>query len=270
VIRRLVLLGILGLGVIHGSAGQDLSGAYDAANMYTRASLDFDSYFFVESNRMYVIRGSFYYGLNNQRHLFGLSVPVVHSIFSGDYAGYENTIGIGDIRFTYNAAVIVPSNPLRSLRRVSFLFDASAPTGNEVLGHGVGTWMFRPGLMGYYRPDPAIAIYPEVRFQFSGGEGNLGGDGNPDYEDTGVDGGFQAIAVNLPFVAEMTSWQGWFSLNPRYMYSLSEETSFLFLRADVGKMLGDHSSGALQISKFIAGQPRLDLLVQVNFTVWLR
>ncbi len=268
-IRRLVVtLALLASGISVQS--QDLSGAYDPANMYTRASFDFDSYFFVESNRIYAIRGSFYYGLNNHRHVFGISVPVVHSIFSGNYGGFENTVGIGDLRFTYNGVLFLPRNSAQTLQRVSFLFDSSAPTGNDVLGHGVGTWLFKPGLMAYYRLDPAVAFYPELRFQFSGGEGNLGGDGNPDYEDADSDGSFQAISVNLPFTAEMTSWQGWFSINPRYMYSISENTSFLFVRVDVGKMIGQRSSGALQISKFIAGQPRLDVLVEACFTFWMR
>jgi hypothetical protein len=103
-----------------------------------------------------------------------------------------------------------------------------------------------------------------------GSEANSTGDGVPDPEDPEKDYTVQSLGVALPAVVQLDDWNGWFSLNTLYSHSFSEDTDFLFLRMDIGKVIGDNASAALRISKFIAGQPRLNLLVQVNFSFYFR
>jgi hypothetical protein len=71
-------------------------------------------------------------------------------------------------------------------------------------------------------------------------------------------------------VVQLDEWNGWFSLNTLYSRSFTEDTDFLFLRMDIGKVIGENASAALRISKFIAGQPRLNVLVQANFSFYFR
>lgn len=245
--------------------------AYNPGNVYSRASLDFDSYYFVAQNKFYALRGSFYYGIPNQRHLFGISIPVVHSIFSGDFAGYENTTGIGDMKFTYLIVPYKKQTPL-GLERVSFFLEVTAPTGNEDLGRGVGSWLYKPGLIFSVQPSMNFTLYPEVRFQFSTEDVNSqgGSGGLPDPEDEEVDEKLQNISLFLPATYVIDSWNGWISLNTEYAYTFVEDTYFLFMRLDFGKMMGQNSSAALQITKFIAGQPRLETAINIRFNFFLR
>lgn len=245
--------------------------AYNPANVFSRASLDFDSYYFVAENKFYALRGGFYYGIPNQRHLFGISIPVIHSIFSGDFAGYENTTGIGDMKFTYLTVPYKKETPL-GLERVSFFLEVTAPTGNEDLGRGVGSWLYKPGLIFSVQPGVAFSLFPEVRFQFSTDEVNSqgGSGGLPDPEDEEVDEKLQNISLLLPATYVIDSWNGWISLNTEYAYTFVEDTYFLFLRLDLGKMMGQNSSAALQITKFIAGQPRLETAINIRFNFFLR
>jgi hypothetical protein len=67
----------------------------------------------------------------------------------------------------------------------------------------------------------------------------------------------------------LKDWDGWLSFNAQYGHSFTEKVDFLFLRMDIGKMIGDYTSGSLNISKFIAGQPRLNLVVQARFNFYL-
>lgn len=244
---------------------------YDPANVQSRVAFDFDSYYFVANDKFYVARAGFYYGIPNDRHAFGLSIPLVHSVFNGDFAGFENTTGIGDIRMSYMGAAYVKKDPL-GLERVSFYFDATAPTGNADLGRGVGSWLYKPGLIFSVQPSPAFSLYPEIRFQFSGSEVNSrgGADGVPDLEDPEEDEKLQNIYLSLPLTYVLEEWNGWISMNTEYAYTFVEDTYFLFLRFDFGKMMGKHSSAGLQITKFIAGQPRLETLVRVRFNFFLR
>jgi hypothetical protein len=158
------------------------------------------------------------------------------------------------------------------IERVTLSFDVTAPTGEYRLGRGAGTWLYKPGVIVTWRPGTQIAVYPELRFQFSGGEANStgGSDGAPDPDDPEKDGTVQNLSLALPAVVQLDDWNGWFSLNTLYTHSFSEGTDFLFLRMDLGKMMGENSSAALRISKFIAGQPRLNVVVQANVTFFMR
>ena len=243
---------------------------FDPVNMNSQVSVDLDSYYFVAENKFFALRPGFFYGLPNGRHFMGLSIPVVHSIFSGDFAGYENTTGIGDIKLSY-IGVPYQSNDVLGFQRISAFLDVTAPTGSETLGRGVGAWVYKPGLLFYYRPDVAFHIYPQVNIQFSVSDLNSlgGGDGLPDLEDPEEEERLQIISASLPATFAIDSWAGWVSFNPEYTYSFSEETYFLFLRLDFGKMMGKRSAAALQVTKFIAGQPRLETLVRVRFNFYL-
>jgi hypothetical protein len=71
-------------------------------------------------------------------------------------------------------------------------------------------------------------------------------------------------------VALVNDWDGWAAMNAIYIQSFSEKTYYVFLRLDFGKMIGERTSAAINISKFIAGQPRLDALVQAKVQFFLR
>lgn len=246
-----------------------VSDGADPGSMKSRVVLDLESYFFEQPAQFYFIRAGFLYGLQNEKHLFGLSVPFVHNIFEQDYQGYENTTGIGDIRMIYMAALTTGKSI--GLSRVSPYFEVTAPTGDDQLGRGAGTWLYKPGLLFKFQASPEIAFYPEVRFQFSGEDANSqgGSDGTPDPEDPATDGRLQNLSFQIPAVIQLESAQAWFALNAQYMQSLTENEYFIFLRTDFGKMIGNKTSAALSISKFIAGQPRLNVWVQAKFQFFL-
>jgi hypothetical protein len=248
-----------------------LYNASDPVTMRTHASIDIESYIFHNGSEFYALRLGYYYGLRTERHLFGMSVPFVHTVFEGDYAGFENTSGFGDIKMSYLFVPFVRNNTI-GIERVTLSFDVTAPTGEYRLGRGAGTWLYKPGVIVTWRPGTQIAVYPELRFQFSGGEANStgGSDGAPDPDDPEKDGTVQNLSLALPAVVQLDDWNGWFSLNTLYTHSFSEGTDFLFLRMDLGKMMGENSSAALRISKFIAGQPRLNVVVQANVTFFMR
>jgi hypothetical protein len=246
-----------------------VSDGSDPGSMKSRVVLDLESYFYEQPAQFYYIRAGFLYGLQNERHLLGISVPFVHNIFEEDYQGYENTTGIGDIRMAYMAAF--PTGKSIGLSRVSPYLDVSAPTGDSQLGRGAGTWLYKPGVLFKFQATPEVSFYPEVRFQFSGEEANSqgGSDGMPDPEDPDADGKLQNLSFQIPAVIQLESAQAWLALNAQYMQSLTEDEYFIFLRTDFGKMIGTKTAASLSISKFIAGQPRLNVWVQAKFQFFL-
>lgn len=243
--------------------------ASDPGTMKSRVTTDFETYFFVAGAKFYALRLGYEYGLQNERHLFGISLPLVHNIFMADYGGYENTTGIGDIKMRYMFVPYLKTDN-SSFQRVSTYFEMTAPTGTPELGRGTGTWVYKPGMIFTFRPNPFVAFYPEVKYSFSTKEANgLGGDGAPDQSDPDVDGLIKNLTIAVPAVALVTDWRGWVGMNATYIQSFSEETYYLFLRLDFGKMIGEKTSAAINVSKFIAGQPRLDALVQVKFQFFI-
>jgi len=243
--------------------------ASDPATMKSRFTTDFETYFFVAGARFYALRFGYEYGLKNEKHLFGLSLPLVHNIYLADFGGYENTTGIGDLKMRY---MFVPyqKSDNSSFQRVSTYFEMTAPTGSSELGRGTGSWVYKPGIIFTFRPNPFVAFYPEIKYSFSTQPANgLGGDGAPDQDDPDIDGLIKNLTITVPAVAVITNWQGWASMNATYIQSFSEETYYLFLRLDFGKMIGKKTSAAINISKFIAGQPRLDALVQMKFQFFI-
>lgn len=248
-----------------------LYNASDPVTMRTHAAIDIESWIYHNGSEFYAARFGFHYGLQSERHRFGMSLPLVHTVFQGDYQGFENTTGFGDLKITYLWVPYVRNNTI-GIERVTAGLDVSAPTGEYKLGRGAGTWLYAPRVVVTWRPGTFIALYPEIRYQFSGSEANStgGSDGAPDPDDPERDDEIQNLAVALPAVVQLDEWNGWFSLNTLYSHSFSEGTDFLFLRMDIGKVLGDNASAALRISKFIAGQPRLNVLVQVNFSFYLK
>jgi hypothetical protein len=243
--------------------------AADPATMRTRFTTDFESYFFVGEAKHYSMRFGYDYGLQNQKHLFGLSLPFIHAIYVGDFGGYENTTGVGDLKMRY---MYVPyqEEKMSGLQRVSTYMEVTAPTGEVALGRGTGTWVYKPGVIFTFRSNPYVSFYPEIKYQFSTAEANtLSGDA-PDPEDTDPDGKISNLILTVPAVAVVSSWNGWVGMNATYIQSFSEETYYVFLRLDFGTMIGKKTSAALNITKFIAGQPRLDVLVQARFQFFIR
>lgn len=244
--------------------------ASDPATMKSHIPLEIESYFFHQPAQFYAIRVGYSYGLQNEKHLFGFSIPVIHNVFNEDYQGYENTTGIGDFKMWYMTAIHTGKS--LGLTRISPYFEASAPTGEYLLGRGAGTWLYKPGIVFTYVIDPQVAFYPEIRYQFSGNDANSSGgaDGVPDIEDPEKDGRMQNLSVDLPLVVQFEPAQAWLSVNVQYQQSFTADEYFLFMRLDFGKMITEHTAASLFISKFIAGQPRLNVLVQAKLQFFLR
>jgi hypothetical protein len=251
--------------------GIDVTDGSDPATMISKITTDFESYAFVGDARYYAIRLGYDYGLANRKHLVGMSIPFVHTIFIGDFGGYENTTGIGDLKMRY-MYVPIQKNSVGGLQRLSTYFEVTAPTGEYESGKGAGAWMYKPGIIFTYQSGPSVSFYPEIKFQFSGGDANSvgGGDGAPDQGDPEKDGPTQNLSLSIPAVILVRNWDGWFSLNAQYIQSFSENTYYLFLRTDFGKMIGNKTAASLNISKFIAGQPLLNVLVQAKVQFFMR
>jgi len=247
--------------------------AYEASNpsyirSYVKTSAE--SYNYFETANFYAIQLGYYYGIGT-RHLTGISIPFYHNVFNNDYAGYENTTGIGDIRMSYMLNAFDKKVGGPGLQRVSPYIEVSAPTGEYELGRGAGAWLYKPGIIFSFSPIPEFSFYPEIKYQFSTEAANSDGssDGLPDSEDPIKEDKHQNLVMNFPAVMVLKEWDGWFSLNAQYGRSFTEKVDFFFLRMDVGKMFGEYTSGALNISKFIAGQPRLNVVVQAKFNFYL-
>lgn len=247
---------------------------HDASNpalVRNRVVLDLDTYFFENGSTFYAIKPAYNYGVRNERHQFALAIPFFHNVFSGDYGGYENTSGIGDTKMTYMVVPVINRNVL-GFERLSTYMEVSAPTGEEQLGRGSGVWMYKPGVVGTFHATPGVSFYPEVRYQFSSNSANSqsGSDGLPDADDPEEDGKVQTLTVELPAVIVVENWNGWFALHAQYAHSFTEEVGFFYMRMDLGKMIGNKTSAALNIQKFIAGQPRLNLIIQARLQFFLR
>lgn len=245
---------------------------FDASTIQSSVPVDFDSYYFTGGHRIYQMRFSYNYAVPNYRHMLGISVPVIHAIFNGDFAGFENTTGIGDLRFTYTTLPYVAKKNSLSLKKIAAYLEVTTPTGNERLGRGVGAWVYKPGIIFTYQPDVDWYIFPEVRFQFSTAEVNTraGSDTTPDLEDPQTDERLQNIYVSLPTTYTLYDWNGWIGLSADYSFSYSEDTYFLFLRTEVGKMITPKTSASIQLIRFIAGQPRLLTLFRARLIFFLK
>lgn len=247
----------------------DASDASDPAVMKSCATLDIESYFYYQPVQFYAVRAGYRYGLQNGKHLFGLSIPFVHSVYNDDFRGYENTTGIGDIRMLYMGGF--KTKQVTGVSRVSPYLEITAPTGEYMLGRGAGSWLFKPGMIFTYTVDPTIAFYPEVRFQFSGGKANTqaGNSGLPDPEDPEKDDNFQNLTLELPVVVQLEAANAWCALDINYTQSFVQKEYFIYFRTDFGAMIGERTSAAVTLSKFIAGQPRLNVIVQAKFQFFI-
>jgi len=269
---RIFILGVLVICFMRAGAQQmSLDQASDPVSMVSRVTIDLESYSFENGSMFYSLRPGYYYGLRNEKHLVGMSIPFMHNVFEGNYAGFENTTGFGDLKMSYLFVPYEKKNII-GIERATFSFDVTAPTGEYLLGRGAGAWLYKPGIIIKWRIAESVVFYPEMRFQFSGGEANsgAGSDGAPDAEDPEKDDKIQNLSMSFPAVVNIDSWNGWFSLNVLYTRSFTEKTDFLFLRMDLGKIIGKKSCTSLRITKFIAGQPRLDLVLQANLTFFMR
>lgn len=256
---------------VQGQSALETIRPFDPVNMEGKVNVDLDSYYFVAENKFFLLRTGFFYSIPNKRHVMGISIPIVHSIFSGDFAGFENTTGVGDFKFTY-IGVPYQSKDVLGFQRISAFVEITAPTGNELLGRGVGAWVYKPGIVFTYRPDIAVHLFPQVNFQFSTSDLNSlgGGDGLPDLEDPSKNEKLKVMAFNMSVVFSLDSWEGWISLTPEYIHTFAEDTYFLFLKMEMGKMIGSRTSASLQITRFIAGQPRLETMFRVHLSFFLK
>lgn len=242
--------------------------ASDPATMKSRFDLDAESYIFFQNAQFYAIRLGYHYGLQNEKHLFGISVPFVHSVYNQDLQGYENTSGIGDIRMSYMGAITTGRSI--GMSRVSPYLELSAPTGEYLLGRGAGTWVYKPGVVFTFTADHVVSFYPEVRYQFSLKDANSqDGTGVPDPGDPDKSEKVNNVTIQVPAVVQIEQAKAWISLNAWYTQSFTENDYYIFIRTDFGKMIGKKSSAALHIAKFVAGQPQLNVIVQAKFLFFL-
>jgi hypothetical protein len=243
--------------------------AFDPANMQTKAIFEAGSYYFNGGHKFYSMSGGFHYAFA-KKNILSISIPVVHTIYNADYGGLENTTGIGDLKFGFSSILYQPKKP-RTVEKVTGSLEVTAPTGSPEAGRGAGAWLYKPGLIFGLRFDNDITFYPEVRFQFSNSLANSRGgtDGLPDPQDPDRDEKLQNFSLNVPVTFEMIRWDGWLTLNMPFSYSFYESNYFLFLKTDFGKNISEKSAISLQITKFIAGQPRLNVLVQAKLILFL-
>jgi hypothetical protein len=117
-----------------------------------------------------------------------------------------------------------------------------------------------------------VACYPQIRYQFSGQDANStsGVDGIPDIEHPEKDGKMRNIAAELPVVVQFEPLQAWLSINVQYQQAIAMDEYFVFMRLDFGKMITDRTAASLFLSKFVAGQPRLNVIAQARLQVFLR
>ena len=263
-----IVIGLFNLSVtLHAQSEPSLSvhDAVDPTFIRSRVTLDVISFIYHQPARFYRAGFGYYYGLRNQRHQFGLEVPFVHSVFGEDLQGFENTVGIGDIRMFYMAAF--PSEHTTGLVRVAPSLELSAPTGEYILGRGAGAWLFKPGVLFSFVPHPNVSFYPEVAFQFSGKEVNTrgGSSGIPDLEDPDKNEPLSNFTLRMPAILKLESAQAWFGISALYMNSFSEKTYFLFFDTEAGIMMGDKSSAMLRLTKFVGGLPRINIVAEAKF-----
>jgi hypothetical protein len=134
-IRNHLVIALL-LFAITASAQQQLPTLFNASDpvtMRTHFATDIESYLFHNNSEFYSLRLGYHYGLRNERHRFGMSLPLVHTVFQGDYQGFENTTGFGDLKISYLWVPYVKNNTI-GIERVSVGADISAPTGEYKLG----------------------------------------------------------------------------------------------------------------------------------------
>ena len=151
--------------------------AFEASNpayirSYVKTSAE--SYDYFENAAFYSLQLGFFYRIG-ERHLTGITMPFYHNIFNGDYGGYENTTGIGDIRMSYMFNALDKKVEGPGLQRISPYIELSAPTGEYQLGRGAGAWLYKPGIIFSFRPIQEVSFYPEIKYQFSIGDANSDG-----------------------------------------------------------------------------------------------
>ena len=99
---RIFILPVLLICFMRAGAQQmSLDQASDPVSMVTRITIDLESYSFENGSKFYGIKPGYYYGLRNEKHLVGMSIPFMHNVFEGNYAGFENTTGFGDLKMSY-------------------------------------------------------------------------------------------------------------------------------------------------------------------------
>ena len=251
------------------NTGDNFMDGSNPALIKSHVLLDIGSYIYLQPARFYSAGIGFFYGLNNERHGMSIVVPFVHSVYDADFRGFENTVGIGDIRMKYIGAFHLDKT--LGLTRVSPYLEVSAPTGEYLLGRGTGTWMYMPGVILSYALHPNVSFYPQVEFQFSGKEANsfAGANGTPDLQDQIKDNQLQNLDIKLPVVLRLESVHAWLTVKPHYIQSFSEKEYFIFFTTEAGAMLGRKTSANLSISKFVGGLPRINIIFQARLQFFL-
>lgn len=242
---------------------------FDPSNTASRIPVAFNSYYYSGGHRLYSMRFGYHYGAANGRHLIGVDLPIVHVIFNADYGGFENTTGVGDLQLNY-LAIPYQSENILGLTKVAGYLQVSVPIGNERLGRGAGAWIYSPGVIFTCKPGHSWYFFPEIRFQLSGTEANSpgGSDVLPNLDDAQPEK-MRHFSLAIPTHYVLREWKGWVGLSADYTYTNIEKNYYLFLRTEVGKMIGTHTAASLHLTRFLAGQPRLETIFRIKINFFL-
>jgi len=234
----------------------------------TAFQLGFENYFFVAANKLFVLKPSFRYDFNSERHEVRMEVPFVSTSFSSDYQGFEKEIGLGDMALGYRYVIYLNKGRFATLEAVSLDSKIRAPTGNSTVGLGTGHWQYELTSLFSFRPNPYVAIYPEARFIFTGkpvnGQGTPVGP-VPDPEDPEEDFSIQSLVIRIPLVLEVESYHGWVAFSPIFFHDFKSKFLSWSLQAELGIKISDPLAAALEINQYISGDRRLNTWVQAKF-----
>lgn len=231
--------------------------------------LDIGSYVYHQPARFYAATLRYHYGLQNKQHLFGLAIPFVHSVYDQDLRGFENTVGLGDIRMYYRGRF--NTGETTGITHAAPSLEISAPTGAYLLGRSAGAWLYQPGMSLVCDLHPNLSMYPALSFQFSGVKVNslAGAHGTPDPQNTDRDTALRNMHLTLPMMLKLDGPQAWFGIVPEYITSFSEREYFIFFGTEAGMMLADKTLGMLRVTKFVAGLPRVNIVAEARLQFFL-
>lgn len=205
------------MGFSHHSAGQENSilGEFNPINPTQTASridLMFDSYLFQSGDLILATRAIFNYDFNHDRHMVTMNIPWLNTFYVGGYQGDDRNQGLGDISFRYMGLPYLDMASKSTLKAVALVLEITAPTGNDIIGLGLGKWIYKPELIANFRFSPFFAFYPSTKFVFTtspvNGHSNPGFGTTPDPEDPETEGELNSIIFEAPAVLEVEDWDG--------------------------------------------------------------
>ncbi len=150
---------ILGLSCHSWGQENSLLGEFNPTNptlAAKRIDLFFDTYWFQGGDRILAARAIFHYNFNHDRHMVSMDMPWLNTFYRGDYQGDERNQGLGDISFRYMGLPYLNLDAKSTFKALAFAMEFTAPTGNDLLGLGLGKWIYKPELIANFRFSPFL------------------------------------------------------------------------------------------------------------------